>query len=383
MKYFGLVWSNLGRKKLRTALTVLSIFIAFLLFGLLCALKQALVGGADIAGADRLVVRHRVSIIQLLPAAYKDRMLKIPGVTGAVHQTWFGGMYGDAKQQVFSFPVEPEDFLKMFPEFVLPADQLAAWKLKRTGAVVGRTTAKRLGFKVGDRVPLKSFWPKIGGGAWEFDIVGIFDGATRSTDTSGFMFRYDYFDEARVSPKGQVGWYTVKVADPSKAAEVAKRIDEEFANSSYETKAEPEGAFAQAFASQVGDVGKIMVAVLSAVFFTILLIAGNTMGQAIRERTEELGVLKAMGFKDGLVLGLVLAESVLICLVGGLAGLGVAALLIAGGGSASAVLPRMFLPERDLAVGLVLVVALGVVTGLLPAIQAGRLTVAEALRRGG
>lgn len=384
MKFLGLVWSNLWRKKLRTVLTVLSILIAFLLFGLLCALKSALAGGAAIAGADRLVVRHRVSIIQLLPESYKARMLRIPGVKGVIHQTWFGGVYQDPKNFFPSFPVEPEDFLAMFPEVRLPEDQKKAWLATRTGAVVGRATANRYHFKIGDRVPLKSFWSQAGkNDTWQFDIVGIFDGAKKSTDTSGFLFRYDYFEEARAGVKGQVGWYTVRVADPAQAAEVAKRIDDEFANSSYETKAEPEGAFAQAFAQQVGNVGAILVAVLSAVFFTILLVAGNTMAQAIRERTGDLGVLKAMGFSDGLMLRLVLAESVVISAVGGLLGLGLSLLLVGHGSPAGSFFPVLIVPPVDVLIGIALVIALGLVTGLLPAVHAGRLSIAEAMRHGG
>jgi putative ABC transport system permease protein len=194
-------------------------------------------------------------------------------------------------------------------------------------------------------------------------------------------FRYDYFDEARPRGKGNVGWFMVRVRNPDQAAEIAQKIDAEFANSPYETKAEPEGAFAAGFAQQVGDIGTIMVAVLSAVFFTILLIAGNTMGQAVRERTEEIGVLKAIGFTNQLVLGLVLVESCVIALVGGIAGLGLAWLIISSKNPAASLLPIFFLPVRDVLIGGVIIVALGIVAGALPAFQAMRLRTAEALRR--
>ncbi len=383
MRYLSLVWSNLKRRKLRTSLTILSICMAFLLFGLLCALKQAFTAGIEMAGADRLVVRHKVSLIMLLPQTYGKRMEEIPGVDRAVHFTWFNGVYRNEPRNFFgSFPTDPEPFLELFPEYQVPPDQREAWLKTRTGAVVGRGLADRFKWKIGDRVPLTTpIWPREGEEAWTFDIVGIYDGANKNTDTSGFFFRYDYFDEGRTYEKGTVGWYMVRVHDPEHAVEVAKAIDAEFANSPYETKAEPEGAFAQAFIQQIGSIGTILIAILSAVFFTILLVAGNTMAQAVRERAEELGVLKALGFSDDLVLGLVLAESCLIAAVGGLVGLGLAWLVTARGSPVPSMLPVFSLPHRDIVIGAAIVLALGLAAGILPALQARRLQIAVALRR--
>ena len=295
MKFLHLIWSNLKRKKLRTTLTLLSILVAFVLFGLLSAVKQALVGGVSLAGADRLVVRHRVSIIQFLPQTYQARIERIPGVVSAVHQTWFGGIYQDQRNFFPQSPVVPEEFLAMYPEYVLPPEAKKAWLATRTGAIVGRKTAERFGWKVGDRVPIQSsIWAKKDRSRlWEFDVVGIFDGKEKGTDTTWLFFRYDYFDEARAGAQGSVGWYIIRVNDPAQAVAVARRVDEEFANSSAETKTETEGAFVQAWARQVGDIAFITAAILSAVFFTILLVAGNTMAQAVRERTGELGVVSA------------------------------------------------------------------------------------------
>jgi putative ABC transport system permease protein len=382
MKFFPLVWSNLKRKKLRTLLTLLSIIVAFFLYGMLCALSEALTAGVSVAGVDRLITRHKVSIIQMLPFSYQARIAAIPGVSSVAHQSWFGGIYQDPKNFFASIPVEPEPFLDMFPEFILPDAEKQAWRNTRTGAIVGRTTAQRFGWKVGDRIPLQSpIWQRAGGGdTWEFDIVGIFDGAKKGTDTSTLYFRYDYFDEGRAFAQGQVGWFTIRVADPAAAEQIAARVDEEFVNSAYETKTEPEGAFMQGFAQQVGDIGAIVTAILSAVFFTILLVAGNTMAQAVRERTEEIGVLKAMGFSDRLVLTLVLAESGLIAALGGFIGLGLGWLMTAGGSPAPSLLPVFYLPAENLLWGVALVAALGLVTGLLPALQAMRLSVAQALR---
>ncbi len=384
MKFFSLVWSNLRRKKLRTALTLLSIFVAFVLFSLLCTIKEAFTGGIALAGADRLVVRHKVSLIMTLPVTYKNRMERIPGVASAVHFTWFNGIYQNEPKNFFaSFPTEPEPFLAMYPEYLLPEEQKRAWLKTRTGAIVGRALVDRFKWKIGDRIPLVSpIWPRKGDGAWEFEIVGIYDGAKKGTDTSGFYFRYDYFDEGRVRGEGLVGWYGVRVNDPARAEEVAKTIDNEFANSPHETKAEPEGAFMQGFAQQIGDIGTILIAILSAVFFTILLVAGNTMAQSVRERTEEIGVLKAMGFTNEHVLALVLFESCLLAGVGGLLGLGLTwAAITVGGSPVPTMLPIFYLPSRYLLIGAALVFALGFIAGILPAIQAMRLQIAVALRR--
>jgi putative ABC transport system permease protein len=383
MRFLRLVWSNLMRRKLRTTLTLLSVFVAFLLFGLLCIIRESFSAGVTMAGADRLIVRHKVSLIMLLPVTYGRRVEGIPGVDAAMHWTWFNGIYQNEPKNFFgSFPVDPEKFLDMHSEYVVSDSDKAAWLKTRTGAIVGRTLVERFGWKVGDRIPLVSpIWPREGESAWEFEIVGIYDGAKKGTDTSSFFFRYDYFDEARADGQGLVGWYVIRVKDPDRVAEVAAAIDAEFANSPYETKAEPEGAFAQSFIEQIGSIGTILLAILSAVFFTILLVAGNTMAQAVRERTGELGVLKAIGFTNERVLALVLVESCLIAAVGGVAGLSVAWLLTLGGSPAPAVLPVFYLPVHYLVIGAALVLALGVAAGIAPALAAMRLEIAVALRR--
>ncbi len=383
MKFLPLVWSNLKRKKLRTTLTLLSIIVAFVLFGYLAAIRVGFGAGVEVAGIDRLIVRHRVSITELLPLSYQQRIALIPGVAAVVHQTWFGGVYQDPKNFFAQMPVEPEPFLAMFPEYLLPEDQKLAWLRTRTGAIVGRQTAKRFGWKPGDRVPILSqIWTtKQGSQVWEFDVVGIFDGKESGTDTTTLFFRYDYFDENRAFGSGQVGWYTVRVSDPEQAAAVSKRVDQEFANSSAETKTETEKAFVTGFAKQIGNIGSILVAILSAVFFTILLVAGNTMAQSVRERTEELGALKAMGFTHQQVLGLVLAESCFLAGLGGALGLALAALMIATGDPTRGALPVFYLPPKDVGLGLGLALGLGLVSGAFPAWQAMRLRIADALRR--
>ena len=384
MKFLHLIWSNLKRKKLRTSLTLLSIIVAFILFGFLSAIQQALVGGVALAGADRLIVREKVSIINLLPVSYEARMDRIPGVDFSTHQTWFGGIYQDPKNFFMQNPVEPEKFLKMHPEIILPPDEETAWLATRTGAIVGRRTAERFHWKIGDKVPIRStIWSQANGNlTWTFDIVGIYDGRDKGTDTTPLFFRYDYFDEGRQFGKGQVGWYTIRIKDPSQAAEVAKRVDTEFENSPAETKTEPEGAFIQGWAAQLGNIVLIVSSILGMVFFTILLVTGNTMAQAVRERTGELGVLKAIGFTNARVVALVLAESCLLTVLGGLVGLGLAqAITPIIAQPLAGLLPMFFLPTRALFIGFGLSIALGLVTGIFPALQAMRLRVADALRR--
>ena len=383
MKYLYLIWSNLKRKKMRTILTVLSIMVAFTLFGYLAAVKQGFSVGIEVAGLDRLVVRHKISIIQMLPESYESRIERIEGVEDAVHQSWFGGVYQKPSNFFAQMPVKPEEYLAMYPEYLLSDEEKDAWFSTRSGAIAGRGIADRFGWKVGDRIPINAtVWTRKGGErTWEFDLVGIYDGAEKGTDTTQFLFRYDFFDEARQFGQGQVGWYTVRISDSDRAAEIAALIDAEFANSPAETKAEPEGAFMQSFANQIGDVGFIMGAIVAAVFFTILLVAGNTMAYAVSERTNELAVLKAIGFTDRGVLGLVLGESFLITVLGGGIGLGLAWLLVSMGDPSNGAIPVFFLPVKDLFIGIGLIILMALVAGILPALQAQRLQIADALRR--
>lgn len=384
MRYLHLLWANLMRRKLRTAFTVASIFVAFVLFCYLGAVDQAFELGVELAGEDRLVVRNKISLTQPLPEKYEDEMEEIGGVVDATFASWFGGVYQNPRQIFPQFPVKPEEYLAMFPEFELSEEERRRWLETKTGAVVGESLAEQYGWEVGDKVPIQAtIWrPKTGGDTWEFDIVGIYEGAEKGTDTSQFLFRHDYFDENRRFGEGLVGWYYVKIADADRATATARDIDREFSNSPFETKTEPEGAFVQAFANQIGNIGAILTAVMTAVFFTILLVAGNTMAQAVRERTDELGVLKAVGFTSRQVLALTLAESLAIAVLGGGAGLLVGwALITSGGDPTGGFLPVFFVPTEDLLFGGLCVLALGLAAGLLPALQAMRLDTVTALRR--
>lgn len=381
MRFLPLVWRNLLRRKVRTVFTLLSIFVAFVLYAMLMTIKTAFSLGVEVAGADRLMTLHKVSLIQLLPISYLDDIRSTPGVTLASHSTWFGGTYQNTSNQFAVMAVDPAPYLELYPEFKVPEAEQKAWLADRQGAVVGRDIAERYGWKVGDRIPIQgTIWLPKQGNTWYFNVVGIYDAAPEQ-DKTQFLFRYDYLDETRRNVQGLVGWYIVRIDNPDHAAEIASRIDTQFANSSAETKTSTEKAFIQGFASQIGDVGAIMVAILVAVLFSILLVTANTMAQAVRERTSELAVLKTLGFSNGLIVMLVLAESLLLAVLGGLLGLGLASVLVTSGSFNNPFLPVFILQPRDVAIGVALCVALGVLSGVLPATAAMRLRITDALRR--
>jgi putative ABC transport system permease protein len=382
MKYLPLVWKNVWRRWFRTICTLLVMFVAFFLFGLLMTIRMAFTFGVDIAGADRLVLIHKVSLIMPLPISYLPKLQTTPGVELATHNSWFGGIYQDPSNFFAQIAVVPEQFMTIYKEYILPPDQMKAWLADRQGAVVGKDLAERFGWKIGQRIPITGtiFQPKTGGQTWEFNIVGIYDGGD-GVDRTQFFFRYDYLDENRTFGQGTVGWYIVKIADASQSAALGAKFDEMFANSTAETKTTTEKGFVEGFAKQVGDIGFIMIAIASAVMFTTALVAVVVMAWSVRERTNELAVLKTLGFTDPLILVLVLAESVFIALVGGGLGLLASWFFVQGGDPTGGMLPIFVLPPRDLVVGVVLIVLLGLVAGAMPALSAMRLRITDALRR--
>ncbi|MDH4063585.1 MAG: FtsX-like permease family protein [Acidobacteriota bacterium] len=381
MKFLPLLWSSLWRKKFRTVFTLLSVFVAFLLFGMLMTIRTAFSFGVDIAGLDRLVLIHKVSLIMPLPISYLERLQATEGVALATHNTWFGGVYQDPSNFFAQIAVDPTPFLNLYPEYRLPPEQVKAWLADRQGAIVGADLARRFGWSVGDRVPIQgTIWQAKQGPVWEFNVSGIYDGDA-GVDKTQFFFRYDYLDENRRQGEGLVGWYVVKINDASQAQAMAARFDDMFANSSAETKTTTEKGFVEGFAKQVGDIGAIMVAILVAVLFTMLLVAANTMAQSVRERTSEMGVLKTLGFSNTAILGLVLGESLLIAVLGGGLGLLTSWLVVQRGDPTGGMLPIFVLPASDIAVGTALVVALGLIAGALPAVTAMQLKITDALRR--
>jgi putative ABC transport system permease protein len=382
MKYLPLLWRTLFRRKVRTVFTLLAVLVAFTLFGFLAAIGAAFSMGVELAGNERLVMIHKVSLIQLLPESYLERIRATPGVVDACSHTYFGGIYQDPKNFFMQIPVDPECMLRMYPEFTMPEEQKKAWIADRQGAIVGRQTAAKFGWKVGDRIPLQAtIWRKKDDSSnWEFNLDGIYSGTEQGTDETQFFFHYKYFDESRLFGQGNVGWYVVRIANASQAPELAAKLDEQFANSPAETKTTTEKAFVQAFANQVGNIALIVRSIIAMAFFIILLVTANTMAESVRERTGELAVLKTLGFSDGLVLALVLAESCAIAGVGGLLGLGLAAFVVPGIPTGN-LLQTLYVPKASFGVGLALVVGLGVVSGIFPALRAMRLRIVDALRR--
>jgi putative ABC transport system permease protein len=378
MKYRHLVLANLLRRRVRTGLTVGSFAVALFLFGILAVVRGAFQQGVDVAGADRLVVVNKVSIIQPLPLSYRDRLARIPGVKQVTFANWFGGVYQDERNFFPQFAIDREHYRQMFSEFDIPDDQWQAFLADREGCIVGEALAERFQWKVGDRIPLKG---TIFPGMWEFNIRGMYRGSRPQDDTTQFWFRWDYLDERRPFQKGFVGWYTVRIADSDDAVRVIKAIDEGFANSPWETKTDTERAFAASWVKQMGNIELLLLSIGGVVFFTLLLVTGNTMAIAVRERIRELAVLKAGGFSDGFVLVLILAETMVVAAVGGGAGLALAKLFTLRGDPTGGLLPFFYLPSDAIALGFALAMAVGLMAGILPALSAMRLRVVDALRK--
>jgi putative ABC transport system permease protein len=381
MKFFHLIRANLFRKKVRLILTLGSFAVALFLFAFLAVVKDAFNRGADVAGADRLITINRTSIINLIPLSYRDKILRIQGVKSVTHNNWFGGVYQDERNFFPQFVIDPENQRQVFPELIVPEDQWANFLKDRQGAVVGAKTAERFHWKIGDRIPIKT--TLYGGGSWEFNIDGIYHGKKPENDETQFWFQWDYFQEKVPSVlKGQIGWYVLRLNSPDDAVRVAKAIDDEFANSPNETKTQTESAFAANWVKQFGNIKFLILSIGAVVFFTLLLVTGNTMAISVRERTGELAVLKAIGFGDKTVLFFVLAEALAISLFGGLLGLGLAVIAVPGLARAlNGLLPSLVLSNSTLATGLGVALLVGLISGLLPGIMAMRMRVINALRR--
>ena len=378
MRFFRLVWANLRRKKVRTTLTIGSFAVALFLFGLLAAIRVGFRGGADAAGADRLDVINRVSLILPLPLSYRDRILQVPGVANVTYASWFGGVYQDERNFFPQFAVDKDTWFDVYADYVVTPEGRDAFMKDRQACMVGRALAKRFGFKVGDRIPLRG---TIWGGDWEFNIVGVYDGDRPDADTTGMFFRADYLEENRQFGQGTVGWYVVKLRDPGAAVQVTKAIDALFANSPFETLTQTEKAFAASFVNQMGNIELLILTIGAVVFFTLLLVTGNTMAIAVRERSGELAVLKTVGFSDPRVMRLILAEAVLIAGQGGLIGLALAKIVIPALSRVLPMLGVLYVSPSTFAAGFGLALAVGAAAGLIPAIGAMRLRVVDALRR--
>jgi putative ABC transport system permease protein len=385
MNDFTLIRKNLFRKKLRAGLMIVSILIAFAIFGVLASFERAFNAGQEIAAADRLVVVNRINFTQPLPIAYYNRVRAVDGVREVTHANWFGGYYQDPKNLLVAFAVEPQSYVDLFAgELDIAPEARQAFVRERTAAVVGDAMARKWGWKVGDHVPISSniFSQKNGARSWDFTIVGLATAKKPQIDTNFMIFQYEYFDETRSFSKDMIGWMILRTASPEVNDRVVKTIDQMFANSSYETSTDTEKAFNKAFVAQFGNIALIVELVVGAAFVTILMIVGNTMMMSVRERTREIGVLKTLGFTGGRVLGLVLGESMLLAMIGGILGLALAAFFILFvRDSVSNVVPKLTISLPLMLTGISLMLGLGIVTGLLPALNAMRLKIAAALGR--
>jgi putative ABC transport system permease protein len=385
MKYLHLVWAALFRRKTRTLFTLLSILAAFLLFGLLDSVRMAFANaGGSIVGADRLVTMSKVSFTLSLPKSLMPRIQAVPGVAEVSYANWFGGVYQEPRN---FFPNEAvaDNFLDLYPEWIMPAEQREAFKATRTGAIVGQSLADRFHWKLGDKIPLQAtiFPKKDGSNTWIFDLVGIYH--VRDEKLKGqenvMFFNWDYLNEAaRFAGNSTVGWYAERLADRGQADSVAQAVDRLSADSDHETKTQSEQSFTTALVSQFANIGLIVGAIMAAVFFTLVLLTGNTMAQAVRERVPELAVLKTIGFSNQSVLGLVLAESVLLLLLGGSIGVAVSGIVVdVVRAKLGDQLPLARLDSTIWLSGLALMVGIGLVVGALPAVRGMRLRIVDAL----
>jgi putative ABC transport system permease protein len=384
---FDLVRKNLFRRKLRAALMIVSILIAFMIFGVLAGFYRAFTAGEDRAAADRLITVNKINFTQPMPIAYFNRVRAVDGVRQVTHANWFGGYYQDPKNFLMTLAIEPATYFDMYrSELDIRPEQLQAFISNRSSAVIGESMARKWGWKVGDRVPVASniFTQRSNGShTWDFTIAGIVKGKAEQVSTDFLLFQYAYFDETRTFGKDTIGWLILQTNSPENNDRVAKTIDAMFANSTAETSTDTEKAFGKAFAAQFGNIALIVFLVVGAAFVTILMIVGNTMALSIRERTREIGVLKTLGFSGPRILRMVLGESVLLALLGGLPGLAIAALItIALRASLANIAPAFAVSPVIALEGIALMIALGLFTGVIPALNAMRLKIATALGRG-
>jgi putative ABC transport system permease protein len=384
MNYLLLIHKNLFRHKLRASLMIVCILTAFAIFGVLASIERSVDAGQDLAAANRLVVVNKINFTQPLPISYFDRVQAIDGVQQVTHVNWFGGYYQDPKKFVVALAVDPATYMAVYgDELAISPEARQSFISQRTGALVGEAMATRFGWKVGDHVSIANnfFTQKNGSRSWDFTVVGIDHGKKPEVDTNFMVFQYDYFDETRAFGKGLIDWMVLRTASPAVNDRVARTIDQMFSNAAYETSTDTEKALNRAFVAQFGNIKLIIVLVVGAAFATILMIVGNTLMMSVRERTREIGVLKSLGFPPSHILSLVLSEAVLLALIGGLSGLWWADLFMRSvHNSVAGLVPRTISPDVALT-ALALMLGFGIVTGLIPALNAMRLRIGAALGR--
>jgi putative ABC transport system permease protein len=381
MGWFDLLWKGMWRRPGRTTLTAASLASAFLLLGLLAPILSLFGHRGDLTGVERLIVQPRHSITDFLPVSHEAAIRALPGVRATTHLTWFGGTFRDGADSFPRWAVPPASYLALLPEILLPAEQRAAFIDSRTGVIVGRTTAQKFGLSVGDRIALvPDIWPNKDGGAWEFDIVGIFDGADRTVDLTALYVNDDFFDEYRTWGHGLIGDVIVGLDANARPGDVGIAIDARFANSADETATSSERDYALGFADQLGDVSLMLGIIVGAVLFTIALVSANTVAHGIRERTGELAVLNALGFELRTIQWLVVGEAALLVALGAIPGLLGASTLLALGRRSIPQLASIGIGADTLAYAVGVAVALTIVAASEPVWRIARLRIVDALR---
>ncbi|MGD8418665.1 MAG: ABC transporter permease, partial [Pseudomonadales bacterium] len=382
----SLLLASLWRRPTRTVLTIAALAVAFLLFMLLRAIAAAFAGGVSSEGLDRLIVDSRYSMTENLPLAYVERIRNMDPIDAVTHMTWFAGYVGEPRNTFAIHPVDPESYFDVISEAKIDPDVLAAFVRTRNGAVASKALAERFGWRIGQVIPLESeLYPKADGStSWPLILVGTFDYAPGASSGELLLFQYEHYNESVAYwARDQVYWITARARSPELVEQAIRTIDDEFENSPNPTRSTPEDEYRRQFASQLGDIGRVTTSILGAVFFTIVLLTGNSTLQAYRERRVELAVLKTLGFSDARVALLVLGESLLLCVAGALVGIGLALLLEPGmNANLQGLVGRFRMTGSSAAQAVGIAVALALVVGVPPALAVRRRTIVDGLRSG-
>jgi putative ABC transport system permease protein len=380
VKFARIILANLFRKKVHLFLTVGSFAVALFLFAFLDVVKVAFRFGAATAAADRLIVMNRASYIYSIPLSYKDKILRIPGVKFITYTNWFVGVYQNGKDPFGGFAIDPEGHRRVYPEFVVADGQWQAFLNDRQGAIAGAKVAEHFHWKIGDRIPFTE--TANGAGFLELNLVGIYRGKRPQDDENQFWIRWDYLNEkVQDYMKWQVGWYVIRAESAVDSVRIAEAIDQEFANSPHETKTQVESVFVADILKQFGNIQSLILLIGAVVFLTLLLVTGNTLAIAVRERTREFAVFKALGFSDLTLLAFVLVEALVPAVFGGIFGLGLAWMAMPVVAKVlSGILPNLAVSPQMLLFGLLAALVLGTISGLIPGIIAMRMRVINALR---
>jgi putative ABC transport system permease protein len=381
MKFIGLVFKSARRSKRRTLLTIISVAIAVFLYASLRAVLDGFNAGAEASSSTRIVTLRSTSLMFSMPTSHAEGIKSTPGVRDVTWANWFGGIYKTPQDFFAQFAIEPESYLRMYPEILLTPEERTAFLEERTGCIVGDGLAKRFGFKVGDKITLQTGIPIYGTEDFDFTVRAIYHVGGAAVDNQSMFFHWKYADERSIVP-GQVGWLVAEISNPDQAAQVSLAIDQKFANSPYETKTDTERAFQSSFVSMFGNLNLLLGSISLAVVITTLFVAGNTMAMSVRERTTEIAVMRTLGFPSSTIFLLIAGEGLLMAIIGGIIGVGLARWLVSpdflqtGG-----FIPVFGVNNTNAAMAMGLSVLIGVFAGLIPATMASRLKIVDALRR--